>query len=107
MALQEDDLFFVLACDGVFDVLSDQQVCDLVLEHWGDPAAAASTVVRTALSTGSGDNLTAQVVLLGWRHEAGVQAAARRVEERVAERARASAPKEKVVVEEEDIDMFA
>ena len=105
--LQEDDLFFVLACDGVWDVLSDQQVCDIVLEHWASGAgAAASTIVRTALSTGSGDNLTAQVVLFGWRHEAGVAAAARRVVEREEEKKKASAPKEKVVVEE-DLDMFA
>ena len=36
------------------------QACDIVLKHWGEPAAAASTIVRTALSSGSGDNLTAQ-----------------------------------------------
>lgn len=104
--LLEEDLFFVLACDGVWDVLSDQQVCDIVLEHWGEPAAAASTIVRTALSTGSGDNLTAQVVLFGWKNEAGIAAAARRSAERVEEKKKASAPKEKVVVEE-DLDMFA
>merc|ERR1711965_556838 len=94
--LLAEDLFFVIACDGVWDVLSDQQVCDIVLEHWGDSAAAASTIVRTALSTGSGDNLTAQVVLFGWRHEAGLAAAARRVTEREEERKKKSAPKEKV-----------
>ena len=104
--LLEDDLFFVTACDGVWDVLSDQKVCDIVLEHWGDPAAAASTIVRTALSTGSGDNLTAQVVLFGWKHEAGVAAAARRMREREEEKKKASAPKEKIVVEE-DLDMFS
>jgi len=104
--LQEDDLFFVIACDGVWDVLSDTQVCDIVLEHWGDAAAAASTIVRTALSSGSGDNLTAQVVLFGWRHEQGVEVAKRRVVEREEEKKKASAPKEKVVVEE-DVDMFA
>lgn len=47
------------SCPGA--VLSDQKVVDIVLDHWGDAAAAASTIVRTALSTGSGDNLTAQV----------------------------------------------
>lgn len=104
--IHEEDLFMVLACDGVWDVLSDQQVCDIVLEHWADAAAAASTIVRTALSTGSGDNLTAQVVIFGWRHEAGFEAKARRVVEREEEKKKASAPKEKVVVEE-DVDMFA
>ena len=77
-----------------------------MLEHWSDPAAAASTIVRTALSTGSGDNLTAQVVIFGWRYEQGFAAAKRRVVEREEEKKAAAAPKEKVVVEE-DLDMFA
>ena len=47
------------------------------------------------------------MVLLGWKHEQGVAAAKQRAEEQVVEKARASAPKEKVVIEEEDIDMFA
>ena len=102
----ETDLFLVLACDGVWDVLTDQQACDLVLQHWGDAAAAASTIVRTALSSGSGDNLTAQVVLFSWRQEEGVAIAARRLRERDEERRAASAPKERLVVEE-DVDMFA
>lgn len=102
--LLAEDLFFVLACDGVWDVLSDQQVIDLVLEHWGDASAAASRVVRTALSSGSGDNLTAQVVFFSWRHELGVATASRRAREREEEAQRKPPPKP--VVEEEDIDMF-
>lgn len=76
-----------------------------MLEHWGDAAAAASTVVRTALSTGSGDNLTAQVVLFGWKHELGVATVAQRTKERQEEAQRKPAPKP--VVEEEEVDMFA
>lgn len=103
--LQPEDLFFVLACDGVWDVLNDQQVVDIVLEHWGDAAAAASTIVRTALSSGSGDNLTAQVVLFGWKHAVGVATAAKREVQRKEEAQRKPPPKP--VVEEEDVDMFA
>ena len=105
--LEADDLFFVIACDGVWDVLTDQQVCDLVLEKWGDPAAAASAIVRTALSSGSGDNLTAQVVTFGWKRERGAAIAAQRLEEREQEKLRAAAPKEKVVVDEGDLDIFS
>ena len=102
-----EDLFFVIACDGVWDVLSDQQVCDIVFEHWGNAPAAASSIVRTALSSGSGDNLTAQVVIFGWKHEQGVAAAAKRLKERDEEKLKAKEPKEKVVVDEGDLDMFS
>ena len=103
--LGKDDLFVVLACDGVWDVLTDQQVCDLVLEQWPNPSAAASKIVRTALASGSGDNLTAQVVLFGWKGAAGAAAAAAREKEKIEEAQRKPVPK--AVVEEEDVDMFA
>lgn len=103
----EEDLFFVIACDGVWDVLSDQQVTDLCLDKWGDPGAAASSVVRTALASGSGDNLTAQVVFFGWKGEAAATAKARRAKELDEEKKAASAPKVKVVVDEGDLDMFS
>jgi serine/threonine protein phosphatase PrpC len=102
--LTPDDLFFVIACDGVWDVLSDQQVVDLVLDHWPDPAAAAAKIVRTALSSGSGDNLTAQVVLFSWKQDAGLAAAKKRAEELKQEALRKPAPKP--VVEEGEVDMF-
>ena len=102
-----DDLFVVLACDGVWDVMDDQAAVDIVLEHWGDPAAAASTIVRRALSSGSGDNLTAQVVTFGWKGALGFQIAASRAEQKRKALAEADKPKEKVVVDEGDLDMFS
>jgi len=105
--LTADDLFVVLACDGVWDVLDDQTVVDIVLEHWGDPAAAASSVVRKALSTGSGDNLTAQVVTFGWKNSLGTEIAMARAEQKQQALAEADKPKEKVVVDEGDLDMFS
>merc|ERR1740133_88869 len=105
--LQAEDLFVVIACDGVWDVLSDQQAVDLVLQHWGDPAAAASTIVRSALSNGSGDNVTAQVVMFGWRATEGKEAKTLREVARQKEEEEARKPKEKVLVQEDDLDMFS
>ena len=105
--IQPQDLFLVLACDGVWDVISDQQACDLVLEHWGDPKAAASNVVRTALSSGSGDNVTAQVIMFGWRGAEGDEYKKQRQAEKRAEAEAAKKPKEATKLADEDLDMFS
>lgn len=103
----KDDLMVVLACDGVWDVLSDQRAVDLALEHWGNPQAAAAAIVRKALSAGSPDNLTAQVVMFGWKGEQGAQAARRRADELMRQADEEAKPVNKPKVEEEDVDMFA
>jgi serine/threonine protein phosphatase PrpC len=64
--LTDKDLFVVLACDGIFDVLPNQEVVDLALKHWDDPNEAATKIVRTAYNRGSEDNLTALVIQFGW-----------------------------------------
>lgn len=61
--LDDEDEFLVLACDGVWDVFSDQAVVDLVREI-EDPAEASQEVVRHALLKGSTDNITCMVVRL-------------------------------------------
>ncbi|KAE9360667.1 hypothetical protein PF008_g1730 [Phytophthora fragariae] len=65
--VQEDDLFLVMACDGVWDVLSNQDVVDIALPHFHDAKAAADAIVKAAYKKGSVDNLTATVVQFGWK----------------------------------------
>eukprot|EP00929_Paragymnodinium_shiwhaense_P017773 TRINITY_DN1274_c0_g1_i2.p1 TRINITY_DN1274_c0_g1~~TRINITY_DN1274_c0_g1_i2.p1 ORF type:complete len:657 (+),score=175.53 TRINITY_DN1274_c0_g1_i2:192-2162(+) len=64
--LTDKDLFVVLATDGIFDVLGNQEVVDLAIKHWDDPEEAAKVVVRTAYKKGSEDNLTVQIIQFGW-----------------------------------------
>mmetsp|Transcript_59293 Transcript_59293/g.105406 ORF Transcript_59293/g.105406 Transcript_59293/m.105406 type:complete len:658 (-) Transcript_59293:58-2031(-) len=64
--LSDKDLFLVLATDGVFDVMENQEVIDLALRHWNDAEEAAKNIVRTAYKRGSEDNLTVLVIQFGW-----------------------------------------
>lgn len=64
--LTDKDLFLVLATDGVYDVLGNQEVVDLAIKHWDSPEDAAKSVVRTAYQRGSDDNLTVLVIQFGW-----------------------------------------
>lgn len=66
LPLTDKDLFLVLATDGIFDVLGNQEVVDLALKKWEDPEEAAKSVVRTAYQKGSDDNLTVLVIQFGW-----------------------------------------
>ena len=62
--------FVIVACDGVWDVMSDQEAIDVIRENVPGPGsvlgAAASRcaqlVVDAALSRGSTDNVTCLVV---------------------------------------------
>eukprot|EP00440_Ansanella_granifera_P020153 gb/GFBE01021893.1/.p1 GENE.gb/GFBE01021893.1/~~gb/GFBE01021893.1/.p1 ORF type:complete len:449 (+),score=49.29 gb/GFBE01021893.1/:1-1347(+) len=58
------DRFLVLACDGIWDVLQDQDAAAVCASQAGVELAAHS-LVRHAFAAGSGDNLTA--VVLAWR----------------------------------------
>jgi serine/threonine protein phosphatase PrpC len=63
----KDCPFLILACDGVWDVLSDQEAADLVLlkfKEKGPFEGAAKLLVDTAIEKGSADNVTAIVVFL-------------------------------------------
>jgi serine/threonine protein phosphatase PrpC len=66
--LAPGDRFIILACDGVWDVLSNQQACDAVraaLEQpHGTPDDAARKLVGDAYNAGSEDNISALVAVL-------------------------------------------
>eukprot|EP00746_Dinoflagellata_sp_MGD_P028473 gnl/MRDRNA2_/MRDRNA2_167273_c0_seq1.p1 gnl/MRDRNA2_/MRDRNA2_167273_c0~~gnl/MRDRNA2_/MRDRNA2_167273_c0_seq1.p1 ORF type:complete len:424 (+),score=93.05 gnl/MRDRNA2_/MRDRNA2_167273_c0_seq1:23-1273(+) len=77
------DVFLVLASDGVWDVLEDQYVVDLVWdqirvhnERTGPAStlqSAARLIVETALEAGSLDNLTCMIVHFSWRGDHAAQ----------------------------------
>jgi protein phosphatase len=61
-ALASNDTL-VVCSDGVYNVLEDHELRDLVLD--AEPHAACDSVVRTANARGTPDNLTAAVVRMG------------------------------------------
>ena len=60
--------FLILACDGVWDVLTDQEAVDLISARYksknGPDDEAAKYLVKTAMKKGSADNITAIIVYL-------------------------------------------
>eukprot|EP01134_Creolimax_fragrantissima_P002613 CFRG2613T1 len=61
LELTTDTEFVVLACDGLFDVMSYQEVVDLVRDV-KDPSQAAGLLRNYAFSLGSADNISVMVV---------------------------------------------
>lgn len=55
------DEFIIIACDGLWDVCSDQEACDLV-RNVQDPTAASKLLVDHALARFSTDNLSCMTV---------------------------------------------
>merc|ERR1712137_529441 len=56
-----EDRFVVLACDGVWDVLSDDDAVSVCMEH-RSANFAAHALVRRAFEIGSDDNISALVI---------------------------------------------
>lgn len=59
-----DDRFLIIACDGIWDVLGDDEAVAVCIEH-RSADLAAHALVRRAFEIGSDDNLTALIV--AWR----------------------------------------
>lgn len=56
-----EDRFLILACDGIWDVLSDDEAVAVCVEH-RTADVAAQGLIRRSFEVGSDDNLTALVV---------------------------------------------
>lgn len=66
--IEPDDEFLILACDGVWDVFSNQQAVDLVrasLQQNQDCKLASKLLADAAYQAGSMDNISVLVVKLG------------------------------------------
>jgi protein phosphatase PTC1 len=58
------DEFLILACDGVWDVCSDQDAVDLIHDI-KDPQEAAEALLNHSLKKFSTDNLSVMVIRFG------------------------------------------
>ena len=56
--IDDNDSFLILATDGLWDVLENKDVAELMLEHGHEPNPARLLVER-AYTKGSGDNICA------------------------------------------------
>lgn len=61
--LSTEDEFVIVACDGLWDVCSDQEAVELVREV-ADPKVAAKMLVSNAIKSYSSDNITCMVIRL-------------------------------------------
>jgi protein phosphatase PTC1 len=52
----------IIACDGLWDVCTDQEAIDAIQPHKDDPVSASEFLVDYAIENGSSDNITVMVV---------------------------------------------
>ena len=56
--------FLIVGCDGLWDVMQDQDAVDFVVERLAEKELAAKFLVEEALKRGSTDNITVSVAFL-------------------------------------------
>ncbi|VEU43784.1 unnamed protein product, partial [Pseudo-nitzschia multistriata] len=61
VAPETDVSFIILACDGLWDVIKDQEAVDFVLDRIAEKELVAKYLVEEALKRGSTDNITVSV----------------------------------------------
>ncbi|EIN09483.1 protein serine/threonine phosphatase 2C [Punctularia strigosozonata HHB-11173 SS5] len=62
--LGDEDEFLIIACDGLFDFVNDQEAVDAVRSK-ADPRDASSKLIELAFERRTNDNVTVMVVRLG------------------------------------------
>lgn len=63
--LTPDCPFLIMACDGLWDVMTDQEACDFVAKAYIETAKedqVAKDLMREALNRGTTDNVTVMVI---------------------------------------------
>eukprot|EP01130_Rhizamoeba_saxonica_P017450 TRINITY_DN8465_c0_g1_i1.p1 TRINITY_DN8465_c0_g1~~TRINITY_DN8465_c0_g1_i1.p1 ORF type:complete len:471 (-),score=119.45 TRINITY_DN8465_c0_g1_i1:99-1511(-) len=68
--IQDDNLFILMACDGVWEKIENEHAISLVFET-KDPEESASLILKTAFDLGSGDNVSVVVIYLKERKDWG------------------------------------
>ncbi|GKB20540.1 probable protein phosphatase 2C 49 [Tanacetum coccineum] len=91
MVLTKDDEFMIIGCDGIWDVMSNDEAVNLVrkqLMQHNDPQRCATELINQALRLHTSDNLTAIVVCFSshieppkpWRPRRGFRESAQKNE---------------------------
>jgi protein phosphatase PTC1 len=62
--LEPEDEYIVLACDGLWDVVTEDDVAQLVAATVKEPGMVAKRLVAEAMTKGSDDNITVIVAFL-------------------------------------------
>ena len=69
--LNQEIQFCLIACDGLWDVLSYQEAIDFVakklIETKNSPQQVSESIVRYALERGSQDNITALIIFFNYQ----------------------------------------
>jgi len=74
--LTQDHKFLVLACDGLWDVMTHKEVAELTHKTFNEgktPSEVARHLVRTALNKKTEDNVTVIVVKIDWKSEGSTE----------------------------------
>lgn len=72
--ITSDDLFLIIACDGLWDVISDSVAVSTVKPEIDDPRVCSTTILNYGWSHGSTDNISVIIVKFNYPHNNAVEA---------------------------------